>query len=79
MKTIQVLKNKLTKMTVSKSNVHLITTTSFERKKKNPENALDGQSKELQCRYIKSLKTYQASHPLNCFLPARLSPRSSDI
>lgn len=40
MKTIQVLKNKLTKMTVSKSNVHLITTTSFERKKKNPRKRL---------------------------------------
>lgn len=79
MKTTQILKNKLTKMTVSKCNVHLITTISFELKKKQPENALDGRSKELQCSYIKSLKTYQASNLSNCFLPARLSPRSSDI
>lgn len=35
MKTTQFLKNKLTKMTVSKCNVHLITTTSFELKKNN--------------------------------------------
>lgn len=64
-------------MTVSKSNVHLRLPLLLNLKK--TQDALDGGSKELKCGYIKSLKMYQANHPSKCFLPARLSPRFSDI